>query len=107
MEVKLIEKKFGQHSNSVVIEYKDGGIKKVYDIRVKFNDMKVFIEGYGIKLGLQRSFKYMDIDSYEYRLLNTEDRKVYEEEFYKTNIPKEVANLALEEFVKSIEIQKF
>lgn len=107
MDFKIIDKSFGEYTNSIIIEGKIDGVKTIYDIRVKFDKMKIYVDSYGIKTGRQREFRYPKLDNMEYRKASIEERGLLTREFYKENIPSEVSNLALEEFSKSIIIDTF
>lgn len=106
-EIKLLEKNFNMYGNSFIIEYIIDGVKYVYDIRLKFNSIKLEVAGYGVKTGKQREFRYGKIDGLTYRGLDKEARKEYELNYYKENIPAQVVNLAFEECIKSITYDKF
>ena len=108
MELKVIDKSFGVHSNSIFIESIEEGIKTIYDIRVGFDGMKVEVKGFGLKTSRQRNYRYPSCtDDWDYRKLNTKERKVFERNFISNSVPKDVLNLAVYEFVKEIIVMQY
>gem|GEM_PF-5629549 len=107
MKYEVIETSFGEHFNSVKIEDIDRGMRLVYDIRIRFDKMKVYVDSYGIKIGRQREFRYPKLDDKEYRSASMEERKLLVRKFHEENIPSEVLNLAMNEFLKAITVDSF
>lgn len=108
MEFEVIDKYFGEYTNSIYIRGIVEGKKMNYDIQVKFRGMKICVDGVGVKTSRQREYKYINAsDNYSYRKLDFDERKEYMKNYYLKNIPKEVLNLALETFYKEISIENF
>ena len=104
--MKVVDKIFTSYNNGIIIETNIDDVKHVFDIRIHFDSksLEVTVCGIGVKKGRERNFQYPTTyaNNCEYRALESDARRVFERDYYASIVPKEVLNLAIEEYVRSI-----